>query len=297
MVNCLYLLFVIISYLYNPHPGCIVSQLQHAHMPVGDFVSGTEATTLTGFSLSTLRKLADNGTIDTIRTPSNHRKYSIVCLRALVKRSNPNIATSLLVNPPTEEDVATREDVVYCRVSTPSQRGNLDNQVALMQQRHPECRVVTDVGSGLNFNRKGLRSILELCFARRLGRVHVSHRDRLCRFAFELLQWIFQRHGAAIVVDDDEGASPNSPKDEFTEDLLAVITVFTARHNGAKSYKRALEAIEGASPAAKKSRRARKEAAPRDEEGAPQGGTANVEDTDVAFSSAEDGAQDMVRRC
>ena len=260
-------------------------------MPVGDFVSGTEASGLTGFSLSTLRKLADSGSIDTIRSPSNYRRYSVVSLRTLVKKHHSDGPTSLLNDPTSEEAVAQRGDVVYCRVSTPSQRGNLDNQVTLMQRRHPDCRIVTDVGSGLNFKRKGLRSILELCFARRLGRVYVSHRDRICRFAFELLQWIFHRHGAEIVVDDDEG---NPPKDEFTEDLLAVITVFTARHNGAKSYKRALEAIEGASPATTKKRGKQKKTTTRDEESSNKRGVADLEDKGNAVGSTKERTEDMV---
>ena len=258
-------------------------------MPHGDFVSGTDASVLTGFSLSTLRKHANSGAIDTIRTPGNCRRYSLVSLRSLVKTSS--VPTTSLLDLPPSDFSGPREDVVYCRVSTPAQRGGLENQVALMQQRHPGCRVFTDIGSGLNFKRKGLRSVLELCISRRLGRLFVSHRDRLCRFAFELLQWIFTRHGAEIVVQDEESSSP---KDEFTDDLLAVITVFTARHNGAKNYKRALQAIEGTSPAAK---RGKQKASHGNEEDPSEGGAANLEDQDAAVGSPAEGVEVLVRRC
>jgi putative resolvase len=201
------------------------------------FVGGTQACALTGFSNNTLRKWANAGKIEVIRTPNNVRRYSVRALRAIAggKETAPVLPTAAGTEP--------RESIVYCRVSTAAQRDNLDRQVELMRTKYPDCRVVTDVGSGLNFRRKGLRSILELCLARRVQVLRVSHRDRLCRFAFDLLEWILNKHGCEIAVEDDPDGAPTN---ELTEDLLSVITVFTARHNGAKSYKRALEKVEGA---------------------------------------------------
>lgn len=242
----------------------------------GDFVSGTQASALTGCSIGSLRKWEDNGLVESLRTPAGVRRYSVTSLR---KRCNiPDVVVTAVEQQQTATEREDREDIMYCRVSTTGQREHLDRQVELMRTKYPQCRVFTDVGSGLNFKRKGFRSILELCFNRRLAKLRVSHKDRLCRFAFDLLQWIFNRHGAEIVVEDDEKGT--SPSAEFTDDLLSVITVFTARHNGAKSYKRAIEALEGEDQQ-RNGRSKRKKATNREAQGAPQGRASHLEDTDV----------------
>ena len=124
----------------------------------------------------------------------------------------------------------------YARVSTRKQLDDLGTQLRDLQRRHPDAHVFSDVGSGLNFKRKGLLSLLELAFEGRLRSVHVAHKDRLCRFAYDLLEHVFRRHGAQIVVDahGDDAASA-SPELELAEDVLAVVTVFGARLYGKRS--------------------------------------------------------------
>jgi predicted site-specific integrase-resolvase len=128
-------------------------------------------------------------------------------------------------------------DAVYARVSTRKQLDDLGTQLGDLQRRHPDAHVFSDVGSGLNFKRKGLLSLLELAFEGRLRSVHVAHKDRLCRFAFDLLEHVFRRHGAQIVVDahDGDAAAAASPELELAEDVLAVVTVFGARLYGKRS--------------------------------------------------------------
>lgn len=127
-------------------------------------------------------------------------------------------------------------DAVYARVSTRKQLDDLGTQLCDLQRRHPGARVFSDVGSGLNFKRKGLLSLLELAFEGRLRSVHVAHKDRLCRFAFDLLEHVLRRHGAQIVVDAHDGdAAAASPELELAEDVLAVVTVFGARLYGKRS--------------------------------------------------------------
>ena len=107
-------------------------------------------------------------------------------------------------------------DAVYARVSTRKQLDDLGTQLCDLQRRHPGARVFSDVGSGLNFKRKGLLSLLELAFEGRLRSVHVAHKDRLCRFAFDLLEHVLRRHGAQIVVDAHDGdAAAASPELEL----------------------------------------------------------------------------------
>ena len=95
-----------------------------------------------------------------------------------------------------------------------------------------------DVGSGLNFKRKGLRSLLERVMQGGVEVVMVAYRGMLCRFGFELIDWICSKHGAKVMVL--HSAEPNTTE-SLTENLLAVVTVFSARAHGMRQYKRTLE--------------------------------------------------------
>src|SRR6185312_2996935 len=67
-------------------------------------------------------------------------------------------------------------------------------------QKCPDHELIKDIGSGLNWKRKGFTSILERSYQRDIEEVVVTHKDRLCRFAFELVEWIFSKHDTKIVV-------------------------------------------------------------------------------------------------
>lgn len=127
-----------------------------------------------------------------------------------------------------------KEDVCYCRVSSTGQKEDLQRQVAYMQERFPGHRIITDIGSGINFKRKGLRTLLELAFKGHLREVVVCYRDRLCRVAWELFEWILCTHGVKLVVLNQ--AVEGSSNTELAEDLLAIIQVFNSRVNGRRKY-------------------------------------------------------------
>ena len=127
-------------------------------------------------------------------------------------------------------------DVVYARVSTRKQLDDLQSQAGRPAAQHPSARVIRDIGSGINFKRKGLLSLLELAFERRLRTVHVAHRDRLCRFAFDLVEHVLRKHGAEITVDAHGAeAATLSHGFELVEDVLSVVTVFGTRIHGRRS--------------------------------------------------------------
>ena len=107
-----------------------------------------------------------------------------------------------------------------------------------MRERFPEHDIITDIASGLNFKRKGLRSVLERVLRREVKTVVVAHKDRLARFGFDLLQWLVESHGGTIMVLNDVSSSPT---DELTQDLLAVLTVFSCRMHGLRKYRQAIE--------------------------------------------------------
>ena len=166
-----------------------------------------------GVHENTLRAWADAGKIDHIRTESGQRRYDVdAYLRG-------HGASSI---------------ICYCRVSSRKQRDDLARQVAFMREKFPEAEIIEDVGSGLNFKRRGLRSVLERSMRGDKLRLVVAHRDRLCRFGFDLVRFVIERPGGEVVVLDDAKASPDK---ELVDDLLSIVHVFSCRINGRRNYK------------------------------------------------------------
>ena len=127
-----------------------------------------------------------------------------------------------------------RKSIIYARVSSSKQKNDLQRQVDYLQESFPDYEVVTDIGSGLNFKRKGLLRILESLFAGNIKEVVVAHKDRLCRFGFDLFEFMFLKHRAILTVFENEGIK--APINEFAEDVLSIVTVFTARYYGSRKY-------------------------------------------------------------
>ncbi|GAQ87932.1 hypothetical protein KFL_003890030 [Klebsormidium nitens] len=181
------------------------------------YVSLSSARHHFGVSGKTLYRWEASGKVTVKRSPGNRRLF--------------------LVDDPQPQYEPTRESVVYVRVSSSKQQDDMRRQEKYLLDQHPGSRVVRDIGSGLNFKRKGLLSLLERSEEGLLRRVVVASEDRLCRFGFDLLAWQFKRHGVELLVCDKADKSPEA---ELAEDVLAVIQVFGCRWNGKRSYNRAV---------------------------------------------------------
>ena len=125
-------------------------------------------------------------------------------------------------------------DAVYARVSTRKQLDDLERQLAALRSAHEGAVEFSDCASGLNFKRKGLKALLQLAFEGRLRYLYVAHKDRLCRFAYDLIEHVLEKHGAKIIVDAPDLHSTSCEQD-LAEDVLAVVTVFGARLHGRRS--------------------------------------------------------------
>ena len=125
--------------------------------------------------------------------------------------------------------------VCYARVSSKKQMDDLDRQKDFFRCNYPNHIVVSDVASGINWKRKGLLSLLESSMRGDISEVVVAHRDRLSRFAFELLEWIFRKNGVELVVlnrNDNQ-----SEEQELSDDVMSIIHVYSCRKNGKRRYK------------------------------------------------------------
>ena len=138
-----------------------------------------------------------------------------------------------------EELKEKRLKIAYARVSSNKQKNELQNQILHLENYASGRGIIIDkyikdVGSGINYNNKGLNEIIDLITSNKVDELIVSYEDRLVRFGFELIENIARKHGTKITVINLESTSPEK---EIVDDLLAIITVFSNRVYGLRSYK------------------------------------------------------------
>lgn len=188
------------------------------------FVAPGRAREILGISDATLRRWAETKKIESFVTPSGRRLYNVEHLFGVIH--------------PSADDVVVPQrskSFLYARVSSSKQRDDLQRQIRFLKEKHPDFEVISDVASGINWQRKGLRKLLDLSSSGCVERIVVAERDRLCRFAFELIEYVFGINGTIIEV---VGSEDSSPEQELQEDLLSIVQVFCCRRNGKRRYKR-----------------------------------------------------------
>jgi len=141
---------------------------------------------------------------------------------------------------------------VYARVSSNTQRNDLERQVEALKLwvsknlPNAEYVVVTDIASGLNEDRRGLRKLVEMAKRREVQAVVVAYRDRLTRFGFEYLKTLFSILGVDVYVAFQE--EPKNYVQELVEDFIEIVTSFASRIYGKRSkrYKEVVSCIREA---------------------------------------------------
>ncbi|NMG07770.1 IS607 family transposase [Brasilonema sp. UFV-L1] len=184
------------------------------------FKTPKEASSHFGVCLHTLRRWEKAGIIKAIRTPSGQRRYDIT--------SYTGISTN----------GGSRAIIIYARVSSRGQKADLDRQIAVLKNLYPDSELITDVASGLNFKRPGLKALLGRVREGDVGLVVVAHRDRLARFGFDLIKWFIEQDNAKLLVLNQDNFSPER---EMVEDILAIVHVFSCRLYGLRKYKAAIK--------------------------------------------------------
>ena len=175
---------------------------------------------------NTLRKWDREGKIRCVRLSNNFRR---------VPESEINRILGVKNN---------RTSFIYARVSSLDQKADLDRQIQKLQTVFPESHVVSDIRSGMKFNRKGFIELLKLVEKDKVSAIYVTHKDRLARFGFDLVEKVCNIHGTEIVETDGEEIL--SANEELTKDLISIITSFSARLYGLRSHKlkNILEAVK-----------------------------------------------------
>jgi len=190
------------------------------------YVSIGEASTMLGVSKQTLRRWDSEGKLFAERTPTGHRRY----LKQEVATFNPIGVNSVALSRPT---------IAYARVSSHDQKKDLDRQIKVLEMycsSHGwQYEVVSDLGSGMNYKKKGLSNLLDRIVSDKVGRLVLTHKDRLLRFGAELVFSVCEAKNVEVIIINQ--GDERSFEEELASDVLEIVTVFSARMYGARSHK------------------------------------------------------------
>lgn len=185
-------------------------------MPIGKFAN------MVGIHPQTLRRMEKSGELIPQHISSGGtRYYSQAQLKHFANSS--------------KEDKLV---VGYCRVSTPSQKDDLINQVqnvkSYMIAKGYQYEIIEDIGSGINYRKKGLKLLIDKINNQEISKVVILYKDRLVRFGYELIEYLCTINNVGLEIIDH---SEKSKEEELTDDLIQIITVFANRLYGSRSKK------------------------------------------------------------
>lgn len=175
-------------------------------------------------SAQTLRNWEKSGKlIPDYKTSSGYRYYSQEQIDAITGNKT-NMENRIVIG--------------YCRVSSAKQKDDLERQVQnvkayLLAQGRP-FEIIEDIGSGINYNKKGLLELLQKVIDHKVEKIVVLYKDRLLRFGYELFENIAKSYGTSIEIIDN---TDKTEQQELVEDLVQIMTVFSCRLQGKKAKK------------------------------------------------------------
>jgi len=183
---------------------------------MSEYISVKESCKILGVCARTLHNYAMEGKIDYIRTHGNWKKYNI---RKYLK----------------DNGCSEKKKICYCRVSSADRKDDLERQIKSLTEKYPKYEIISDIGSGINFKRKGLQKLIEMAIDGKLSKLVINYKDRLCRIGFELLEFIFTKYSQTKIIIENE--SEKNINDEITNDLIEIVTVYSSKIYGARSHK------------------------------------------------------------
>jgi len=176
-----------------------------------------------GVSRDTLRRWEKFGKITVERTRDGHRRY--------------NLASLLGTSP--RKKLFEKKTIAYARVSSHDQKADLNRQIQVLESFCAgggwTYEVIEDLGSGLNYNKRGLKNLIRAICLGQVDRLVLTHKDRLLRFGSELIFSLCEQFGIEVVIINKTETSKF--EDDLVQDVLEIITVFSARLYGARSRK------------------------------------------------------------
>lgn len=182
-----------------------------------------EASEALGVSITTLRRWEAAGKLIPERTIAGHRRYDLAKLKPETFHAGKD----------------ERRTIAYARVSSHDQKDDLERQKQVLElycAKHGwTFEVLSDLGSGMNYHKKGLKRLLDDVVEGRIGRLVLTHKDRLLRFGAELVFAICEAKAVEVVILNQ--GEDTTFEEDLAKDVLEIITVFSARLYGSRSRK------------------------------------------------------------
>ena len=174
-------------------------------------------------STKTLQRWDLDGLLVAYRTPTNRRYYTY--------------DQYLQFKGITLED--TRKIAIYSRVSSRGQSDELKNQVEFLKtfcnaRGYIIDEVITDIGSGLNYNRANWNKLLDEVMSNKVKTIIIAYKDRFIRFGYDWFEQFCAKFNTEIIVVNNE---TYSPYDELVQDIISILHVFSCRLYGLRKYK------------------------------------------------------------
>jgi predicted site-specific integrase-resolvase len=129
-----------------------------------------------------------------------------------------------------------RVKICYCRVSSNKQKEDLERQIKYMKEKFPTHTIIQDIGSGINYKRKGLQELMEKAINSEIEELVIAYKDRLTRFGYEMIEWLIKKYsnGKITIINKEE---EETPVEELTKDIVSIMNVYVAKVNGLRKYK------------------------------------------------------------
>ena len=182
----------------------------------------SDAANYLGVSISTMHRWEREGKLIPLRTKGNQRRYDTEELENF-KFDTKN----------------EKYTIAYARVSSSDQKEDLERQIENISSycvaRGYQFKVIKDIGSGLNYNKKGLNELITLVCSKKVSRIVINYKDRLLRFGYEMIEQVCRLNDVKIEIINY--TEDKTYEEELVEDVLSVVTVFSARLYGSRSHK------------------------------------------------------------
>lgn len=178
-----------------------------------------------GVTEDTLRRQELEGKITSERTKGGHRRYDIDEIKTFISSKNNKKIEKIAVG--------------YVRASTPNRKDDLERQKQVLElyfaSKGQKYKIIEDIVSGLNYNKKGLKELILLIETNKISHLVLKFKDRLLRFGSEIVFELCRLHGVEVVILSED--NQKTYEEELVEDVLSIITVFSAKLYGSRSHK------------------------------------------------------------
>lgn len=187
------------------------------------YITGKQAGKKFGYNPRTISRWALAGKIRYITSSGGHKRFLVADLE--------NIS----------QGIDSRQVILYARVSTATQKDDLDTQRKYLSSFYPQAKVISDLGSGLNFKRRNFIELMEMVANQEVSKIVVGHKDRLCRFGFDFVEWYCNQNKCQIEVLDNLKLSPHQ---ELVKDVLDIIHCFSSKLYFLRRYEKEIKEKE-----------------------------------------------------